>query len=174
MGMFQKMVRFSGIHADIMQKFCKDKGGDQDVSFLVDNNSGEEENVYIFETRVHIYLVAGMLGIINNRKSDVDHSTNTTSSIMPEILSKQRQNLMRMYHHMVLDESNNLDADTKIKKAFSINKTEQEWDEEQRKLESYVRGGLEILNEIFGDCKSYEDICNAMFKLKEQLPEIYK
>ena len=172
MAMFQKLVRFTGKHAEIMQKFCKDKGGDQEISFVVNNNSGEDKNIFIFETRVNIYLVAGMLGIISGKKSEPDHTTATTSSIMPEMLNKQRDNLMRMYHHMILDEQNNLDIDSKIKKAFSINKTDQEWDEEQRRLENYVRGGLEILNDIFGGCRSYEDICNAMFNLKDLLPSL--
>ena len=169
MAMFEKLIRFYGKHADIMQKYCKDKGGDQEVKFTVSNNSGEMKDIYIFENRVHIYLVGGMLGILKQRQSDVDRSTSTYSSIMPEILSKQRENLIRMYHHMILSESDGLDADAKIKKAFTVKKTDEECDEEQKRLESYVRGGLEIIDEIFSDCKTYEDVCNAMFELKNIL-----
>lgn len=169
MAMFKKLVRMYGKHADIMQKYCKDKGGDQDVSFIVSNNSGEQKNIYIFDNRVHIYMVGGMLGIIKNRQADVDKSTPTYSSIMPEMLEKQRSNLERMYHHMVLAENNLLTADAKIKEAFSVKKTDEQWDEEQKKLENYVRGGLEIIDEIFGKCKTYEDVCNAMFDLRDLL-----
>ena len=167
MAMFKKLIRFYGKHADIMQKYCKDKGGEQDVSFIVSNNGGEQKNIYIFENRINIYLVGGMLGIIKQKKADVDKSTSTYSSIMPEMLEKQRANLERMYHHMVLTESNALSPDAKIKDAFSVNKTDQQWDEEQKKLEDYVRGGLEIIDGIFGQCKTYEDVCNAMFELKD-------
>lgn len=169
MAMFEKLIRFYGKHAYIMQKYCKDKGGEQEVPFIVSNNSGEEKNIYIFDNRVHIYLVGGMLGIIKQRTAEVDHSVQTYSSVMPEILGKQRANLMRMYHHMVLTENNLLGADAKIKEAFSVKKTDEEWEEQQKKLENYVRGGLEIIDEIFGKCKTYEDVCNAMFDLRDLL-----
>lgn len=167
MAMFKKLVRFYGKHADIMQKYCKDKGGEQEISFIVSNNSGEQKNIYIFDNRVHIYMVGGMLGIINQRKADIDRSTQTYSSIMPEMLEKQRPNLERMYHHMVLTENNLLGADAKIKDAFSVKKTDEQWEAEQKKLEDYVRGGLEIIEEIFNKCKTYEDVCNAMFELRD-------
>ena len=110
-----------------------------------------------------------MLGILKNRQADVDKSTPTYSSIMPEILDKQRANLERMYHHMILAEESGLDADARIKKAFSVKKTDEECDEEQKRLENYVRGGLEIIDEIFGNCKTYEDVCNGMFELRDLL-----
>lgn len=169
MAMFKKLIRFYGKHADIMQKYCKDKGGEQEVPFIVSNNSGEQKNVYIFDNRVHIYMVGGMLGIIKQRYAEVDRSTPTYSSIMPEMLEKQRPNLERMYHHMILTENNLLGADAKIKAAFSVKKTDEEWDEEQKRLENYVRGGLEIIDEIFSKCKTYEDICNSMFELRDLL-----
>jgi len=169
MAMFKKLIRFTGRHADIMQKYCREKGSEQDISFVVSNNTGEMKNIYIFDNRVHIYLVGGMLGIIYKKQSPIDKSTDTISSIMPEILDKQRQNLERMYHHMVLSEDNNLTADEKIKKAFSINKADEEWDSEQKRLENYVRGGLEIIDEIFSKCQSYEDICNSMFELAKMV-----
>ena len=167
MAMFKKSVRFYGKHADIMQKYCKDKGGEQEISFIVSNNSGEQKNVYIFDNRVNIYMVGGMLGILQQRSVDVDRSTSTYSSIMSDMLEKQRSNLERLYHHMILTENNLLDVNAKIKNAFSVKKTDEEWEKEQMRLENYVRGGLEIIDEIFGNCKSYEDICNAIFDLKE-------
>lgn len=165
MPMFKKLVRFYGKHAYTIQKYCKDKGGEQDVPFVVNNNTGEEKTIYIFENRAYLYLVAGMLGIIKKRTAPIDHSINIYSSIMPEMLEKQRENLERMYHHMILSEDDGLNPDSKIKKAFTIKKSDEEWDEEQKRLESYVRGGLEIIAEIFDKCKSYEDVCNAMYDL---------
>lgn len=167
--MFEKLVRFYGKHAYIMQKYCKDKGGEQDVPFVVNNNSGEEKSIYIFDNRVHIYMVGGMLGILKQRKAEIDRSNPIYSSVMPEMLGKQRPNLMRMYHHMVLTENNLLGADAKIKDAFTVKRTDEEWEAEQHKLENYVRGGLEIIDEIFGKCKTYEDVCNAMFDLRDLL-----
>ena len=169
MAMFKKQIRFYGKHAEIMQKFCKNKGTEQDVSFIVSNNTGEDKNIYIFEDRIHIYLVAGMLGIINKRSAPIDRSSSATSTIMVEILDKQRANLERMYHHMILTENNELSADAKIKDAFSLKKTDEQWEDEQNRLENYVRGGLEIIDSIFGGCHTYEDICNAFFEFRDSL-----
>ena len=105
---------------------------------------------------------------MNYRQADVDHSTETYSTIMAEMVEKQRPNLERMYQHMVLT-LDNADADTRIINAFTINKTDEQWEEEQKRLENYVRGGLEIIDEIFGNCHSYEAICNAIYDLKDQI-----
>ena len=64
--MFKKQIRFYGKHAVIMQKYCRDKGGEQEIPFSISNNDGKTiDHFYIFETRIQIYMVAAMLGIIN-------------------------------------------------------------------------------------------------------------
>ena len=168
MAMFKKQVRFTGNHAEIMQKYCKDKGGDQEIPFIISNNAGEQKPFYIFETRVEIYMVAGMLGILQNKQADEDKGK-YTATIMTEMLEKQRPNLERVYQHMILSTLSDLSADAKIKKAFSIRQTDDECDKEQQRLENYVRGGLEIIDDLFKDCKTYEDICNSLFKLDDIL-----
>lgn len=170
MSMFKNQIKFVGKHAVILQKYCKDKGSEQDMSFEVSNNSGETKVIYLFETRINCYMVAGMLGILNKRTAEIDNDKNitTVANIFAEVLEKNRSNLERMYHHMILSEDNELSPDAKIKKAFSIIPDEK-CDEEQHKLENFVRGGLEILDEIFSKCKTYEDVCNAMFDIKDML-----
>ncbi len=169
MAMFRKNIRFIGKHAEILQKYSKDKGAETNVSFMISNQSGEVKNIYIFETRLYCYMVAGMLGIINNKSVEEDRENkNMSATIFAEILNNNQQNLERLYHHMVLSENNELSVDGKIKKAFSI-VPDDKCDEEQHKLENYVRGGLEIIDEVFKDCKTYEDICNAFYSFKEML-----
>lgn len=168
--MFKNPIRFTGKHALILQKYSKDKGSEQDIPFQVSNNSGETKSIYIFDTRLHCYMVAGMLGIIENRKADIDtnKSNNATATIFADILDKQRPNLERMYHQMVLAHNEELSADAKIKKAFSIIPDDL-CDSEQKKLEDYVRGGLEIIDEMFSTCRTYEDVCNKMYEFNELL-----
>lgn len=168
--MFKNSIRFTGKHAFILQKYSKDKGSEQDIPFQVNNNSGETRSVHIFDTRVNCYLVAGMIGIIKDRKADIDSnkSNNVTATIFAEILVKQRANLERMYHHMVLAHNNDLVVDERIKRTFSIIPDDQ-CDNEQKKLEEYVRGGLEIIDEMFSSCKTYEDICNKIYEFNDLL-----
>lgn len=170
MAMFKNPIRFTGKHALILQKYSKDKGSEQDIPFQVSNNSNEKKLIYIFETRLHCYMVAGMFGIIKNRKADIDtdKSNNATATIFADILDKQRSNLERMYHQMVLTRNDDLSADERIKKAFSIIPDDQ-CDAEQKKLEDYVRGGLEVIDEMFSLCLTYEDVCNKMYEFNELL-----
>ncbi len=168
MAMFKKQIRFTGKHAEIMQKYCKDKGGDQEIKFTVSNNSGLNKDIYIFENRIDIYLIGGMIGVLEKRKAEIDRSTSTYATIMVEIIDKYRNHLNRLYQHMILAEDSELDPDTRIKKAFKVQMSDEESEIEQKNLEDYVRGGLEIIDEIFCECKTYEDICNCMFELTER------
>ncbi len=165
MSMFSKQIRFTGKHAAILQKYSKDKGGDQDIPFKVSNNDGVEKTISLFDTKIQCYMVAAMLGIIKNRTADIDKNL-PNANIFVDVLNKKRSSLERIYHHMILSENNDDSIDSKVKKAFSIVPDEKA-DEEQKKLEDYVRGGLEILDEYFCECKSYEDVCNAMYELSE-------
>lgn len=173
MSMFSKQIRFTGRHAAILQKYSKDKGGDQDIPFKVSNNDGLEKTISIFDTKIQCYMVAGMLGIIKNRKSEIDNDKNyPNANIFADVLNKKRASLDRIYHHMILSESSDESIDAKVKKAFSI-VPDDRCDQEQKKLEDYVRGGLEILDELFGECKSYEDVCNAIYELSDMIdPDI--
>lgn len=168
--MFKKQVRFYGRHALIMQKYCKDKGGDQEVAFPITNNDGKTiEHFYVFETRIGIYMVAAMLGIINKSKIEEDSDKKIYSSIMADMLDKQRKKLERIYQYMILSDDSLGSADAKIKKAFSLIPTDEECDAQQHELENYVRGGLEIIDSYFKDCKTYEDICNAILEMNSSL-----
>lgn len=168
MPMFKKQIRIFGKHAEIMQKYCRDKGTEQDIPFIITEN-GENKKNYIFETRIGIYMVAAMLGIVNKKSVLPDKSSDASATIMVEIIDKQRENLMRIYQHMILSEESITSTDAKIKKAFSIDMSDEECEEAEKHIEDYVRGGLEIIDDIFRNCKSYEDICNSIIELNSQI-----
>ena len=168
--MFKKPIRFYGKHAAIMQKYCKDKGGDQQILFSISNNDGKtNDHFYVFETRIQIYMVAAMLGIIDKLSIEEDNDKTIYSSIMADMVDKQRKKLERIYQYMILTDDSLGTADAKIKKAFSLTQTDEECDLQQHRLENYVRGGLEIIDGYFKDCKTYEDICNAIIEMNSSL-----
>ena len=165
--MFTKQIRFYGKHADIMRKYSKDKQGSDAQHYVVTNNAGEKKIIYLFETILQCYMVAAMLGIINKRTAEVDNSkSSSTANIFADILLKNKGTLERIYQHMVLSEESELSVDGIIKKAFTINKGDQD-DIEEKRLESYVRGGLEIIDEKFSTCQTYEDVANAILDMNE-------
>ena len=163
MPMFDAQIKITGKHALILQKYCKDKGTDQDVDFVLSNNCGEDKKCYVFDTRIMCYMVAAMLGIDSKRSVEVDSDKgiNAVANIFVEVLGRNKDNLDRIYHHMILSENASLSPDVKIKKAFSI-VPEENSAQEQHRLENYVRGGLEIIDGLFAPCKTYEDFCNAI------------
>ena len=166
--MFTKQIRFYGKHADIMRKYSKDKQGADAQHFIVTNNSGEKKVIYLFDTILQCYMVAAMLGIINKRTADIDNTkTSSTANIFADILIKNKPTLERIYQHMVLSEESDLSVDGLVKKAFTINKGDQD-DIEEKRLEAYVRGGLEIIDEKFNSCQTYEDVANAILDLNEE------
>ena len=99
---------------------------------------------------------------------DNSKTTNLVANIFLEALDKKRNKLMRIYQHMVLSKDLNLSPDMRIKKAFS-HLSDEECTCEQNRLEDYVRGGLEILDECFSSCHTYEDICNSFHDLMDKI-----
>ena len=169
MAMFKTQVRLYGKHAAIMQKYCSYKGGEQANPMVISNNDGEQKPFYLFDTRIGIYMVGAMLGIIYKKQAEEDSNKSISATIMVEMLEKERPNLERIYHHMILSENPEMSADAKIKNAFTIAQTDEKWSSEQHRLENYVRGGLEMIDDIFKNSKNYEDVCNGVFKLNKLL-----
>lgn len=164
--MFDKQIRIYGKHADIIRKYSKDKQGADEQHFLVDDNEGNSKNIYLFENILQCYMCAAMIGIISRKKADVDTNRDKTANIFADILIKNRANLLRIYQHMILMENSEGSVDGTIKKAFSINKTNS--DDEEAKVEAYVRGGLEIIDEYFSSCNSYEDVANKLMDFLDE------
>lgn len=169
MEMFKNQIRFYGKHARIMKQYSKSTSAEAAVPYEVDNNEGKKEDKYIFDTLLQCYMVAGMLGIINKRREKPDSNKTIDATIMADILNKKRNLLIRIYQHMVLTEDSGLSPDARVKKAFTVSMSDEESKQEQDRLEDYVRGGLEIIDEMFGGCLSYEDIARQVYSLKEKL-----
>lgn len=134
--MFKKQIRLYGKYADIIRKYSKDKQGADEQHFLIDDNEGEEKNVYIFENILQCYMCAAMIGIINKKTMPQDSNRDKTANIFADILFKNRHNLMRIYQHMILSEESEESTDSVIKRAFSINVANP--DQEQEKFDGYV------------------------------------
>ena len=169
MALFTKNIKFIGKHAQILQKYCKDKGTENDVTFTLDDGLGNRKISYIFETRLECYMFAIMLGIIEKKQSEEDTTNrNIDSNILVEQLTKKKNELERIYRFMMLSKTDNISNDLKIKQCFSLVNEENEPDI-MKEINSYARGGLEILDEKFSSCQTYEDVMNTLYDLLEFL-----
>lgn len=164
--MFDKQIRITGKHADYMRLYSKDKQGENAMYFDLDDGEGEKVRCYVFDTMIQCYMCAAMIGIINNRTAEPDNTKTTPANIFADAINKFRDNLMRIYYHMVLSIDKDLDIDARIKKAFSVAK--ENADEEEKRIESFVRGGLEIINEHFENCTTLEQFANTIFDLCDE------
>ena len=164
--MFDKQIRIYGKHADIIRKYSKDKQGSDEQHFLVDDNEGKQKNIYLFENILQCYMCAAMVGISNRKTAEADSNKDKTANIFADILFKNRSNLQRIYQHMILSENSEETVDGTIKKAFSINKANA--DTEEDRVAAYVRGGLEIIDNYFSSCSSYEDVANKLMDFLDE------
>ena len=169
MALFTKNLKFVGKHAEILQKYCKDKGTSNDINFVVDDGSGNKKTTYLFETRLTCYMFAIMLGILENKQSNEDLTNkNIDSTIFAEQLAKKTNELERIYRFMILSKNDNSSNEKKIKKCFSLVNEEDEM-HVMKEINSYARGGLELIDEIFSPCLTYEDISNKFYDLMDKL-----
>lgn len=153
-----------------MQHLSIDKSSQRDVPFMVEDSNGKPHDIYIFDTRISCYMVATMLGIIHHKTSEVDNDqSRKPANIMLEQIDSRRDELMRIYRHMVLSDATPENIDEKIKEAFAVTMSDEESDRAEKKMDSYARGGLELLDKMFCDCKTMEDVCNVILDLLEEI-----
>ncbi len=168
--MFDKNIKIYGKYSDIIKKYSKDKQSSDQLKFTVTNNDGKTRDIYIFDTMIQCYMVAAMLGIVNKRTAEPDKDRTKSINIFAEVILKEenQRNLNRIYQHMILSEENDNSIDAKIKEAFSINRNGSSEDQMER-INAYVRGGLEIIDEYFSKCSDYESVCNAIYDLLDSV-----
>lgn len=129
---FKKEFEFKGKHAKMAQElWVKD----------------DAEHTY-FKRLIDLYVVAAVIGFRVDRKAAEDYSPYETSSIFPEQMLKEKENLDFILQMMImLNYRGTLTEEECVKKAFRGAQTKEEFDEYKKMFEDYVRGGVEELYE---------------------------
>ncbi len=156
--MFQSQISLYGKHAELLKKYSRDKQGEK-VLFVVTDNTGKEKEVFLFDNYIQGYMVSAMLGIFLKKTVQDDGNRSSEAKIFADILAKKKGDLDTIVEFMLLTE-NDENIDRKIRNAFSLDRDNEI--ELERRLTGYVRGGLEVIDEWFGKCKTYEDIANQI------------
>lgn len=154
--MFDNEKVFYGKHADYVTFLCKDK------------RSNLENGLNLFETKIELYILAPIIGIIYNRKSSIDNSTNSKSTIQLQQIKNYEEDLIYVYRMvMLLDEKENISYEKRIDRAFRGDHDENIKKENMKLFDKYALGGIEVIYEIFeNDLGSREDL---LFHLAEFL-----
>ena len=103
--MFDKEYSFKGIHAEKVSKLT--------AKF--------DETTSLFERNFDVYMMAPVVGFLYGRKADLDKNSSETTKIFPDILMREKDNLMFNYRLiMLLDKNNEPELDKRIDKAFRL------------------------------------------------------
>lgn len=157
--MFNGNIQVYGKHANILKKYSKKSQAENSASFLISDHRGEQKEIVLFSTMMQCYLVACALGIASHKTSDISGDRNDRANIFAEIVSKKRNELIRLVQFMLLSEEDE-NINRKIKKAFSVKNNDDPEIEEM--LQKYALGGLEIIDSYFSNCQTEEDVAHAI------------
>ena len=84
--MFDKEYSFKGSHAEKVSKLT--------AKF--------DETTSLFERNFDVYMMAPIVGFLYGRKADLDKNSNETTKIFPDILMREKDNLMFNYRLIML------------------------------------------------------------------------
>lgn len=165
--MFKNDIVIYGKYAEYLKKYSHGTSSEEQIDFKVNNNVGKQESIYIFETLMDAFLIAAMLGIIENREIKYISSGEPKATIFAEKVIKTKKSLDRIIEFMILTDENIKNVDDKVKQTFTVRRTEEEKKMLETRLKGFAQGGLEIINEEFEPCESKEavifkinDLCN--------------
>ena len=166
--MFKSQISLYGKHAELLKKYSRDKQGEK-VVFTVTDNEGKQKEIFLFDNYIQGYMVSAMLGIYLGKTSQEDGNRSSEATIFADILTKKKGDLDTIVEFMILTEKEE-NVDKKIRNAFSIDRDNEI--ELERRVTSYVRGGLEVIDEWFGKCKTYEDVANQILLFNKNVLEV--
>ena len=129
---FKKEFEFKGKHAKMAQELWVRDG---------------TERTY-FKRLIDLYVAAAIVGFRVDRKAEEDYSPFETSSIFPEQMLKEKENLDFILQMMImLNYRGTLTDEECVKKAFQGAQTKEEFEQYKKMFNDYVRGGVEELYE---------------------------
>ncbi len=157
--MFDKEYSFRGSHAEKVMKLTADF-----------DNMGNK----LFARNYDVYLIAPIVGFLYGVKSDLDRDGGKDTKIFPDILMKNKDDLLFNYRLiMLLDKDGENSIEERVNKAFRYYGSEEaKLDEEL--YEQYVRGGVDKLYEkLISTAKNSEDYLRNLYYFLEEIDDRY-
>lgn len=160
--MFEHDYTITGIHATYLKYLAKDK----------------ENNPYIFERYIDVYMNAVIFGLLYGRTSKKDTESKDRARIYADAFATERENCTFLYRLvMILDKTISILPEERVDRAFRYDSDEKSIDKFNENMElfnSYVLGGIEVLYEKFKDSFTTTDdsITQAYEMMKDFIEEI--
>lgn len=151
--MFENNILIKGKHATYIKFLC------EKTKLLGEGNA--KNGAGVFKRYVDVLMVAPLIGVYNNLRASEDKSSEDKANILAEQIIKEKRQLEFGYNLvMLVDNSQNLNADQKIDLIFRENGNFDLYMD-------YLRGGIEYLYNYFSNGAStradyYEKIINLV------------
>ncbi len=147
--LFDKEYEFKGKHAT----YCR---------FLRDE-------VKLFKTFREIYAASAIIGYLFSSKSKSDSEKVQPASILPSELAQKRSDLTFIYRLiMLLDPVDGFTINDYQNRTFRDDAESEKAPEKIKSnmeiFNSYANGGIEILYDLFKDCKEKKDTVNELYE----------
>lgn len=149
--------KFRGKHATYAKFLATDKGSER------------KDGLNIFNRILDVYMISAIVGLIYDRRSQIDNSVKDSSDIEAQQMYKEQEKLMYIYRLiLLLDTSTGLTEQERINRAFKTDDDENQIKKNLELFNSYVLGGVEHLYDVFSNSYGNEDdIMNEMLSFVE-------
>lgn len=162
--MFDKDFQIRGKYATYWKALAKTQA---------DKNAFEgSTNFKVFERYVDVYMLAPIIGLMNNRKGEINpqDENKDTAGMLAEILIKNQARLKYTYRLIILlDDTTDISKEERINRAFREDLNEASVLEGMKTFNSYFLGGLEVLYETFVlSCTTDDDYITRIYEFVDE------
>ena len=146
--MFEKDIIITGTHASYIKEMKEVAG--------------------LFARNLDIYMLAPIMGFLNNRKGQKNNEGGEKSTIQAQQLSNVKEDCELIYRLIILLDGDDIDKDERLNRAFRYDsdvEKKKEFDNAMEIYNEYVLGGIEYMYETFvAGCVEVDDYTTKIFE----------
>lgn len=146
--MFEKDIIITGTHASYIKEMKEVAG--------------------LFARNLDIYMLAPIMGFLNNRKGQKNNEGGEKSTIQAQQLSNVKEDCELVYRLIILLDGDDIDKDERLNRAFRYDSDVERKKEFENAMEiynEYVLGGIEYMYETFvAGCVEVDDYTTKIFE----------
>ena len=146
--MFEKDIIITGTHASYIKEMKEVAG--------------------LFARNLDIYMLAPIMGFLNNRKGQKNNEGGEKSTIQAQQLSNVKEDCELIYRLIILLDGDDIDKDERLNRAFRYDsdvRKKKEFDNAMEIYNEYVIGGIEYMYETFvAGCVEVDDYTTKIFE----------
>ena len=146
--MFEKDIIITGTHASYIKEMKEVAG--------------------LFARNLDIYMLAPIMGFLDNRKGQKNNEGGEKSTIQAQQLSNVKEDCELIYRLIILLDGDDIDKDERLNRAFRYDsdvEKKKEFDNAMEIYNEYVLGGIEYMYETFvAGCVEVDDYTTKIFE----------